>query len=190
MRSLLAFSLAASLCLLPHAARAAEHEIVGATGGGALASTWRADFGAYAPFELSYRYKQLVSLDVVTRLGYAPVDQRMLTYLSIGGTIWGHLGMAQPYVHLALVHQHEESRPAIDADPGGAAFGVGNGIRHRGGFAGSLGFDIPITHVKNTGDWFVGMDTGATYFPDNRGPGWYFAASAWLGFALDLRGGT
>ena len=190
VRTLLASSLALSLCLASALAGAAEHEIVAATGGGALTSTWRSDIGAYAPFELSYRYKELVSLDVLTRLGYAPVDQRMLTYLSIAASVWGHLGKAQPYARVALVHQHEESRPAIDADPGGALFGVGNGIRHRGGFAGSLGFDVPIQHVKNTGNWFVGLDSGATFFPDNRGPSWYFAASAWLGFALDLRGGS
>jgi hypothetical protein len=163
-----------------------EHEIISASGGGMLASTWRGDLAAYAPFWLGYRYKQIVSLDALTRLGYATVDQRVLTYISLGGTIWGHLGKVQPYLRLALVHQHEESRAAIDADPHGALFGVGNGIRHRGGYAASAGFLVPFQRVRRLGEWYVGLDAWTTYFPDNRGPAIYAGGSGWLGFAFRL----
>jgi hypothetical protein len=162
------------------------HEIVVASGGGMLASTWRGDVAAYAPLWLGYRYKRLVSLDALTRLGYATVDQRVLTYLSLGGTIWAHLGKVQPYFRLALVHQHEESRAAIDADPHGALFGVGNGIRHRGGYAASTGFLVPLQRARRLGHWYVGLETWATYFPDNRGPAIYAGGSGWLGFAFRL----
>jgi hypothetical protein len=163
-----------------------EHEIISASGGGVLASTWRGDVAPYAPFWLGYRYKQLVSLDALTRLGYASVDQRVLTYISLGGTLWGHIGKVQPYLRLALVHQHEESRAAIDQDPHGALFGVGNGIRHRGGYAASVGFMMPFQRVRRLGEWYVGLDAWSTYFPDNRGPAIYAGGSGWLGFAFRL----
>jgi hypothetical protein len=165
---------------------APEHEILSASGGGMLASTWRGDLAPYAPFWLGYRYKRVVSLDVLTRLGYATVDQRLLTYLSLGGTIWGRLGKVQPYARLALVHQHEESRAAIDDDPHGALFGVGNGIRHRGGYAASAGFLLPFQRVRRMGEWCAGVDAFGTYFPDNRGPAIYAGGSAWVAFLFRL----
>jgi hypothetical protein len=162
------------------------HEVLAATGGGMLASTWRGDVAPYAPFWLGYRYKRLVALDLLTRLGYATVDQRMLTYISLGATLFGRLGRAQPYARLALVHQHEESRAAIDDDPHGALFGVGNGIRHRGGYGASTGFLYPFQRAGKLGEWYVGADAWTTYFPDNRGPSVYAGGSAWLGFAFRL----
>jgi hypothetical protein len=153
-------------------------------------STWRGDYAAFAPMRLSYRYKQLVSLDALVRVGYATVDQRMLTCFSLGGTIGKKVGPVLPYVRLALVHQHEESRAAVADDPGGALFGVGNGIRHRGGFAAGVGVDVPVQRVPKLGEWFVGAEAGATYFPDARGPALYAGGSVWLGFALELRGAS
>jgi hypothetical protein len=179
-----------ALALVSGSALAADHEVIGAGGGGAVASSWRGDVAAYAPLQLGYRYKRVVSLDALVRVGYATVDQRMLTYLSIGPTLWGRLGPTQPYLRLALVHQHEESRAAIADDPGGAALGVGNGIRHRGGFAASVGLDLPFQKVRKLGEWFVGVDASATYFPDDRGPAIYAGGTVWLGFALDLKGGS
>jgi hypothetical protein len=155
-------------------------DIEGALGPGASASSWRGDAAVQTSLFLGLRFADLFSIDTLTRLGYATVDDRVLTYLSFGVTMFGRVWKLRPYARLALVHQHEETRSAISDDPGGAAFGVGNGIRHRGGFGGSLGVQIPLAQVRAT-EIFTGGDATSTYFPDPRGPAVYWGASLWLG---------
>jgi hypothetical protein len=167
----------------PRAAAAGELQL--ATGPGAYASSWRGD-GAFAQsLKLGYRMADLIAIDTVSRLGYAAVDERVLTYLSLGVTAYARLGRARPWARLALVHQHEEPLPAVRDDPGGTLFGVGDGVRHRGGGGASLGVDLPV-HRKDRTEVFLGLDSSLAYFPDPRGPTLYFGGSLWAGVHYSL----
>ena len=177
---LLLVPLLASVAPSEAAAKPVAVDVEGALGPGASASTWRGDAAVQTSLFLGLRFGDLISIDALTRLGYATVDDRMLTYLSFGVTMFGRVWKLRPYARLALVHQHEEPRSAIKDDPGGAVLGVGNGIRHRGGFGGSLGLQIPIAQVRST-ELFTGGDVTSTYFPDSRGPAFYWGAGLWLG---------
>lgn len=164
-------------------------EVQLATGPGVYGSSWRGDAIFGQGLKLGYRFGDLVAVDSLGRLGYATVDERFVTYLSLGGTLYGRLGRVRPWLRLAFVHQHEESASAVSDDPFGALFGVGDGIRHRGGFGSSLGFDVPLWKHKST-EMTLGVETTGTWFPDLRGPKLYAGGSFWLGFNFDLNGGA
>lgn len=180
---LISAALAALVALAPSPARAGDLQLD--VGAGGLASTWRGDGGAFGSLKLGYRFLDLVAPYFLGRLGYAAVDQRMLTLVSLGGQLWGRVGAARPYLRVGLVHQHEEPLVAVSADAFGALFGVGDGIRHRAGFEGALGVDFP---VWKRGAWTLkglveGMVTG---YPDPRGPAIYGGGTAGLGFDYSL----
>lgn len=149
---------------------------VGPTG---VASTWRGDGGAGASARLGLLLFGVVSPDVLTRLQYSLVDDRMLTYLSLGVTGYIPLRVVRPYARAGFVHQHEESRAAIEDGPGQAALGVGPGIRHRAGFTTALGLDLPVGH-QGASYFTLGGDVAATHFPDPRGPATYVAGTLWV----------
>ena len=159
---------------------ASAGEIQLASGPGVYGSSWRGDSSFGQALRVGYRFGDLIAIDTLGRLGYGSVDDRVLTYLSLGGTLYGRIGKLRPYVRLAFVHQHEESTPSVRNDPFGAMFGVGDGIRHRGGFGSSLGLDYPITKSKNT-ELVVGLDTSGVWFPDPRGPKIYAGGALWFG---------
>lgn len=168
------------------ASRAAEAgEIQVATGPGVYGSSWRGDGSFGQALRVGYRFGDLIAIDSVGRLGYATVDERVITYLSLGGTLYGRIGKLRPFVRLALVHQHEEPLPGVREDPFGTVFGVGDGIRHRGGFGSGLGFDLPVHKNKNT-ELVVGVETSGAWFPDPRGPKLYGGGSLWLGLNFGI----
>lgn len=144
----------------------------------AMGSTWRGDGGAGVSTRAGLLLLGVVSPDVVTRLVYSTVDDRLLTHLSLGVTGYLPLRALRPYARLAFVHQHEESRAAIEDGPLNAALGVGPGIRHRAGASSALGVDVPMGR-KGRSVFALGGDLTATYFPDDRGPAAYFGATLW-----------
>jgi hypothetical protein len=165
-------------------ARATEVQV--ASGPVANASSWRGDGSVSQSLKLGLRFKEFISIDALTRLGYATVDDRVLTYLSLGSTIYARIGhVARPYVRLALVHQHEEPTSAWRNDVFGALFGVGDGIRHRGGFGSSLGCDF-IVHRGPRTELVLGLDANGTWFPDPRGPNVYYGGGLWAGLNYGL----
>ncbi len=168
---------------IPERATAGEVQI--ATGPGVYTSSWRGDTGVGQALRLGYRFGDLVAVDLLGRLGYAPVDDRVLTYVSLGGTFYGRIRKTRPYARLAFVHQHEESTSSVRADPFGALFGVGDGIRHRGGFGSSLGFEVPIRESKRA-VLTLGVEASGVWFPDPRGPAIYAGGALWLGVNFGL----
>ncbi|MBX3189063.1 MAG: hypothetical protein KF819_18725 [Labilithrix sp.] len=184
-----ACALFAGLSLLATADSASAGEVQLAIGPAVQGSSWRGDALVGHSLKLGYRFGDFIAVDSLGRLSYATVDERFVTYLSLGGTIYGRLGKARPYFRLAFVHQHEESASSVRDDPFGAIFGVGDGIRHRGGFGSSLGFDLPVYKRKAT-EMTVGIEATGSWFPDERGPRIYAGASFWLGFNFDLDGGA
>lgn len=157
-----------------------------ATGPAAQASSWRGDASISQSLRLGARFGDLVAIDLLGRLGYANVDTRLLTYVSLGGTLYGRLGRdVRPYVRLAFVHQHEEPLSAVRNDPFGAVFGVGDGIRHRGGFGTSLGADLVVARDART-QVVLGADVNGVWFPDPRGPTLYAGGGLWIGVDYSL----
>lgn len=178
------FLLAFAFLLLPSAAQATEVQV--ASGPAANGSSWRGDGAISQSFKLGLRFQEFISIDALTRLGYATVDDRVLTYISLGSTIYARIGhVARPYVRLALVHQHEEPTSAWRNDVSGALFGVGDGIRHRGGFGSSLGCDFVVHRGPRT-EMVLGVDTNGTWFPDPRGPTLYYGGGLWAGLNYSL----
>ncbi|CAN5923435.1 hypothetical protein BH11MYX4_BH11MYX4_41920 [soil metagenome] len=182
-RGLSAFFVLAAVTT-PALAHAGEVQLAG--GPGAYASSWRGDGTFGQALKVGYRFADLVAIDSIGRLGYCTVDERVITYLSVGGTLYGRLGPVRPYLRLAFVHQHEEPSPGVRADPYGTVFGVGDGIRHRAGFGSSLGVDYPIQKTKSGVEVTVGIDTSGVWFPDPRGPKLYAGGALWLGLNLGL----
>jgi hypothetical protein len=166
-------------------ARANGVEAQVALGPSVQASSWRGDRSLNASLKVGLRIHRILALDALTRLGYAQVDDRMLTYLSLGSTLYGKLGRTQPWIRLAAVHQHEESRAAIAEQPTGALFGVGDGIRHRGGGSLAIGLDVPVAGGGRGGRGHGGVAQGI-WFPDPRGPQLYAGGGGWMGANFDL----
>lgn len=171
--------------LAPATGQAAEIQV--ASGPQVLGSSWRGDAALGQTFKLGLRFKELIAIDALTRVGYAAVDERMLTYVSLGTTVYGKLagGTLRPYGRLALVHQHEEPTSAVRNDPFGALFGVGDGIRHRGGFGSSLGMDVVVMKGMSSA-FLLGLDLNGTWFPDPRGPALYYGGGLWAGLDYSL----
>ena len=167
----------------PPEKRSLEFQV--ATGPGAYASSWHGDAQVGQALKLGFRFADLVSVDALTRLGYATVDDRVITYLSLGTTIYGRIKRVRPWARLALVHQHEESTSAVRDDPFGALFGVGNGIRHRGGLGSAVGFDVSV-YTDKKAEFVLGADVSGVWFPDPRGPNLYGGGSLWAGLNYSL----
>ena len=168
---------AVTLCPRPAAAGDARLNI-SLSGAG---SEWRSDAAAWGGLGLGYRFFDLVGIYALGRFGYGTVDERMLTLLAIGAQIWGRIGPTRPYARIAFIHQHEEPIAAVEQNIGGAIFGVGDGIRHRGGAEGALGVDWPFLNRKA---WtlFANAELSFAGFPNSSGPDWYFLGG--LGFGV------
>lgn len=178
--------LLAPLVLLVFAPRRADAtEVQVASGPVANGSSWRGDGSVSQSLKLGLRFKEMIAIDALTRLGYGTVDDRVLTYLSLGSTLYGRIGVARPYVRVAVVHQHEEPTSAVRNDPFGALFGVGDGIRHRGGLGSSLGADFVVAKGRRA-ELVVGLDANGTWFPDPRGPSLYYGGGLWAGLNYGL----
>jgi hypothetical protein len=180
-----AYACALFVALSSGAAHAAEIQV--ASGPQVQSSSWRGDASVGQSLKLGLRFKEIIAIDALTRLGYATVDERVLTYISLGASLYGKLadGRLRPFGRLSLVHQHEEPMSAYRHDPFGALFGVGDGIRHRGGFGSSLGADFVVTRGIATA-FLIGADVNGTWFPDPRGPGLYYGGGLWAGLDYSL----
>ena len=178
---LVAFS--AVLACSPRAAEAGEVQLDLGLGG--EGSSWRSDGAGFGSLQLGYRFKDIVAPYFLARIGYGAVDQRMLTFLSIGVQGWARIGQVRPFARFGLVHQHEETISSVAAEPFGAVFGVGDGIRHRAGLDGGLGVDIPFQKEK-AWEFHVRIEALITGFPDPRGPSIYAGGTLGLGFNYSL----
>ena len=172
------------LGVLAGEAQAGELQV--ALGASAGTSTWDGDPVGHYVGRLGYRFRDLAAFDFGYRFGYASVDERFIHELSAGGTIYGRLGAFRPYVRLAGVHQHEEPIVSVEADPAGALFATGDGIRHRYGGTAQLGVDVPFAVTNEKSQWVLGAHVASSVFPDERGPSTYLMGGLWLGVNYDL----
>jgi hypothetical protein len=175
---LAALAFAAVTALGPTEAHAGDLQL--ALGLGGEASSWHGDGAGFGSVKIGYRFADIVAPYFLLRVGYANTDQRMLTLLSLGVQLWGRIGPVRPYLRFGLVHQHEETMASVANAPFGTLFGVGDGIRHRGGLDGALGADIPFAKHK-TWQFHAMIEGILTGFPDDKGPVLYGGAAAGIG---------
>lgn len=159
------------------------HAALGVSGG---LSDWSGDPVSYGFLRLGLRLFGIITPFAQGRLGYGRVDQRLLTFLSLGveAGFWVN-DQFYPRGFVAFVHQHEESMAAVDEEPFGALLGIGPGIRHRAGAQFGAGVDIVIH--RNAGlTLTAGPELSGAYLTYSSGPNWYGTASAVLGGSLHL----
>lgn len=148
---------------------------VGIAGG---SSNWTSDPAGYGAMTLGVRLFRIVTLFAGGALGYARVDQRLLTRLTFGVEVGGYiLNRFYPRGYVAFVHQHEESLAAVAQEAGGALLGIGSGIRHRAGVHAGIGFDFVLTR-RAAFDLTIGPDVSFTYLTYSSGPSFYVLAGA------------
>jgi hypothetical protein len=147
------------------------------------ASTWRGDIASANFARFAYRFADLAGIYAHGRLGYATVDTRFLTQVSLGLQLWGKIAGLRPYVRLGGLHQHEETLSVIANNYLKAVFGIGDGIRHRAGGELGVGLEVPFFKRKNT-TFFAGSDFSTQWFPDNLGPQWYWNVGTILGVSF------
>ncbi len=180
---LAAAAVLAAAVLLPRTAQAGDVRLnLSLSGAG---SEWKNDGALWGGLGLTYRFLDLLGVYASGRLGYGVIDERLLTLLSFGAQIWGRLGPTRPYARAGFIHQHEEPLPAAAQNVGGAVFGVGDGIRHRGGAEGAIGIDYTFFTKK---EWsiFGNAETSFAGFPNSSGPGWYILGGLGLGFQYSI----
>jgi hypothetical protein len=171
-------SVGCAVLVAPAAAAATELRLSG--GASAAGTEWPGDVAGWTSLKLGVRFVDLVGVFAQGRLGYALVDDRILSLISVGAELHGRIGPTRPYVLLAALHQHEETRQLVYDDPVASVFGIGDGIRHRAGGELGLGIEIPF-YRKDPVEAFVGVDASAKIFPDDLGPMLYAGAGLSIG---------
>lgn len=182
----LAGALAACLFVVAPARAAGEVDVAAgpgvATSGG---DDWSGD-GAIpsGALRLAYRFPVGVGPVFVGREGYAKVDQRLLTLVSLGAQAWLVLDGVKPYARVAWAHQHEESWAFAKEEPFGVLFGVGRGIRHRGGLDFGVGADVPVAGSERL-RWFLFGEAWLDWLFASEAPGPAYYAGGSVGVGLD-----
>lgn len=156
----------------PPAAKPRGELLVG-LGGSAGLTDWSGDPVSYGSVALGLRLFGIITPFAEARVGGGRVDQRMLTFLSLGlaGTFQVTKKVA-PRVFVGAVHQHEESLAAVAEAPFGALLGIGGGIRHRAGVQAGVGCDFTV-YQKDRMVLTVGPELRGAYLTYSSGPSWY-----------------
>ncbi len=144
------------------------------------ASNWSGDPLAYGGITLGFRLFRIITPYVGGALGYARVDERLLTRITVGLDLgYTFARRVRPHIHGAFVHQHEESLAAVAQEPFGAVLGIGSGIRHRAGVHSGLGVDIRLL-TRGAVELSAGPDFSFTYLTYSSGPTWYWVGGVHL----------
>jgi hypothetical protein len=154
-------------------------------GAQATTTAWPDDHGGGAALCAAWYFRPWLGAAFVAKEQYATVDDRFLAYYSVNAAARQVAGPLRLAGTLGVVHQHEEPRAAIMAQPLESAFGVGDGIRHRMAARAGASVAWPF-RVHHHGDYYVAVDLDGTLFADkDRGPRWMTSAGLSLGFTYD-----
>ncbi len=168
---------------VPRTARAADFYTEGLAYGGA--TTWSHDPSFQAALHSGFEFLDVISVDVLGRIGYAAVDERMLMTLGIGTKLALPFDRFIPHLRLTALHAHETSISAMGNDTFGHIMGVGDGIRHRFGVEGAIGFSVVFAKLKKN-RFFAQTEAYFDGFPDDRGPKFYAGGGLGLGVQVGL----
>lgn len=148
-------------------------ELFVGVGGTAGLSNWSGDALSYSSLALGVRLYEIITPFAEARVGMGMVDQRLLTFLSLGIAGTFHISKkVAPRVLVGAVHQHEESLAAVAQEPAGALLGIGGGIRHRAGAQLGLACDFTV-YEKGRLIITVGPEVRGAYLTYSSGPSWY-----------------
>ena len=185
-RDLIRSAFAASslaLCLQPQTARATDFYAEGTLAGGA--SGWEDDPHVQGALHVGFEFLDIVSPELLGRIGYSAVDERLLAVLGLGVKLALPIAPFTPYLRVTALHQHETPVDAMGHDAFGHVMGVGDGIRHRFGVEGALGASLTFATIDKTS--FVAQAEGyVDAFPDDRGPVVYGGGGLGIGVQVGL----
>ncbi len=154
--------------------------------GGSTGDGWSGD-GAIpgAQLRAAYRFGDIAGPVFVGREAYGRVDERLLTLISLGAQVWWPEIEPRPFARLSWVHQHEEYLGYAKDKPFGVLFGVGNGIRHRGGAELAIGTDFIVAKSAAI-DWLVAPELYADWMfaSEAPGPSFYLGGGVLVGLAF------
>lgn len=168
------------LLLLTSTARAGELDLN--LGLQATTTAWRDDHGGGPALAVGYWLRSWIGAAFVGKEHYIAVDERFASYFSANAAVRRELGRVRLGAMLGVVHQHEQTRAAIEAQPLASLMGIGDGTRHRAGGRGALSVALPF-RPHDKGDWYVALDVDATRFTDDdRGPRWMASTGVSVGF--------
>lgn len=161
-------------------------ELLAAVGAAVGGTSWTGDPLGYGSFTLGLRLFRILTPFGMARVGYGNVDERLLTFLSIGLQVGYPIReRAYPYVRLAFVHQHEESLAVVVEDPLSAVLGVGSAIRHRAGGTVALGCDFVLLR-RPRGELLLGPEAMLAYLGYSSGPNLYGSVGVQFGGSLTV----
>jgi len=149
-------------------------------------TSWSGDVTGYGGVTLGMRLFRVVTPFAEARLGYGRIDQRLLTYLSLGVRA-GFFATDKifPRAHFGFVHQHEESMASVAEQPFGAVLGIGSGIRHRAGVQFGVGCDFTLLRRPKF-ELALGPELVGAYLGYSSGPNLHAFVGANLGAHLPL----
>jgi len=162
---------------------AAAGELTIAAGLESGASTWKDDTAGYGTLDVGYRWQRW-SVFALGKSGYAEVDERILQYIGVGGAVWTEWKGTRPFFRLAITHQHESPRDAVDNDIG-TLLGYGSGIRHRGGVGAAGGLQYAFRE-REWGHLFASAEAYGDAMIGSSGPTWYWGGGLAVGFTYDF----
>jgi len=174
-----------SILVMSHTAAAGELDV----DAGLVASTtaWPDDHGGGTSLDATWWFGGgWLGASFVGKEQYAQIDDRFLSYFSVNAAARKPLGKLRLAGRLGLVHQHEEPRAALMAQPIESLFGVADGTRHR--MAARTGAQLALPFAEHAhGDWYVALDVDGTLFGDaDRGPRWMIGAGLSVGLRYDF----
>lgn len=152
----------------------------------ATTTGWPDDHGGGPALSAGWWFKSWLGASFIGKSQYAPVDDRIMSYFSVNGTVRRAVGPLRLGGGIGIVHQHEESRSAIMEQPLQSLLGVGDGIRHRAASRAGLSVGLPLSSHDH-GDYYVALDLDGTVFHDvDRGPRWMSSLGVSVGFTYDF----
>jgi hypothetical protein len=177
------------LLALALAAPAAAGELDLNLGLQATHTGWPDDHGGGPSLAATWWWSSWIGATFLAKEHYATVDDRFMSYFSLNAAVRREVSGMRIGGTLGLVHQHEETRAAIEAQPLASIFGVADGMRHRMAARTGVQLAIPFRD-RAKGDWYVALDLDATYFSEeDRGPRWMSSAGLSIGFTHDFARG-
>jgi hypothetical protein len=181
-----AFLVTLTITLCPVTARSEPFAIAARVGASGGATSWPDDPVLLGDGALGLRFTDWMGVEVLGRLGYGAIDERLLAMVGLGAALAIPTGTRfSPTIRVAAIHQHETPVDVMHHDWFGHVVGVGDGIRHRFGGEAALGLRARVLEDDGLA-FYLGIEGLLDAFPDDRGPTLLAGGGLTLGAELDL----